>query len=121
MRHGAWAHFSFCSFLFEVAFGDVFPGVPAHADKYGIKGAYLSECAAETVMRLDLCGIGIEGESKSLFYELLWSIHPVDVRVGIVVSIVVADSAVKFAIDRGLFEVIKLQGQSIAEISILFA
>lgn len=121
MGHGAWAYFSFFGFLSEVAFGDVFPGVPAHADKYGIKGAYLSERATETIMRLDLCGIGVEGESKSLFYKLLWSVDPVDMRVGIVVSIVVADSAVQFAIDRGLFEVIQLQSQSIAEISILFA
>src|SRR5690606_19745228 len=66
VRHGGGTHFAFNGSLFEVTERDVTPDVAVEVQQDGVEAHQSVEVFGDPVVRFDLCGKGIEGQSQPL-------------------------------------------------------
>ena len=97
MRHGGRTNFARFDFLFEVPQRNVAPNVAVKVDQDGVDAAEGLEEFSHVVVRLDLNGVGVEGQAEADFDEVAAVGFPIDVGIGDHVGVVVADRAVDFA------------------------
>ena len=115
VRHRRGADFAGEHALPEVAERDVAPHVAAQIDQHRVDARERIEVLGHPVVRLDLRGVWIPGETQR-FDEALAEAQPVDLRIGDQVRIEVADRAVDLAGDRDGGEARALLVQSIGEV-----
>ena len=94
VRHGRGADLASLGALLEVAERDITPDVAAQVQQDRVGAGDRVEHLGHIVMRLDLYGVRIKGQSQAFLYDFLREGRPVDFRVGRQVRIVVADRAV---------------------------
>ena len=97
VRHGGGTDFAGLHFLFEIAKGNIAPHVAVEIDEDGVDAAEGLEELGHVVVRLDLDGVGVEGEPKRLFDKAVAMRFPIHIGVGGEMGVIVAYGAVDFA------------------------
>ncbi len=121
MRHGGGADLASHGLLLEVAQGDVTPDIPVEINEDGVEARHRVEELGDVIMRLDLGGVGVEGQPQCVLDEAAGIGLPVHLRVGGQVGVVVTDGTIDLAQQRYCLDLGDLTLQSIHHVGHLLA
>src|SRR5574344_2794174 len=97
VRHGRGADFTGDSLLLEVTQRNVAPHIAIEVEQDGVKAGNRIKQLGNVVVRLDLGGVGVEGQAQVALDKGAGVGFPVHVRIGGQVGVVVADRTVDLA------------------------
>ena len=120
VRHGGGADFAGDGALLEVAQGNVTPHIAVEVDQDGVEAGHGVEQLGDIVVRLDLGGVGVPGQTQG-GNELLGELVPVHFRIGADVGVVVADCTVDLAEDLHRHDLLVLALQTVGDVGHLLA
>lgn len=95
MRHRARPHLPVFGLLLNIPLGDVLPTVSAQTDQNGVESSYFSHDSAQTIVRLNLSGVGVEGQSQTVLHKGAGNAGPVELGIHETVSVVVTDCSIE--------------------------
>ena len=120
VRHGGRTDFACFDFLFEVTQRNVAPNIAVEVDQNRVDTADGLEEFRHIVVRLDLNGVGVEGQAEADFNKVAAMGFPIHIGISDHMGIVVADCAIDFAEELLRLQVFKLTLQAVHDIGDFF-
>ncbi len=120
VRHGRGSDFAVDRALSKISKRDVPPEIAGKIDEDGVASCDGMEEFSDPVVGFDLCGVGVPSQAKGVD-EGLGDLCPVDVWISDVMGVVVADSTVDLAEDRGFVDALISVLEASGKVGDLFA